>query len=187
MLCCSGAKLPRRMGKSLFDLPTPRPTIAPVKIKISPSPRCRRPLRKTHIRWTGTSPRTPQALPRLPCLRTPRILRTSLSIPWRIWRIPPGYVLCQEHKPALRPGERITRSSGNTGRTASVTVTGKSGDWSRVRVGKRKGFMLMEYIKLGDHAPKHPQARRKAQGHKQAQGHAQGHAQGGGDRGDNTR
>ena len=26
----------REDGKSLFDLPTPRPTIAPVKIKISP-------------------------------------------------------------------------------------------------------------------------------------------------------
>ena len=31
-----------------------------------------------------------------------------------------------------------------------MTITGKSGDWYRVRVGKRKGFMLKEYIKMGD-------------------------------------
>lgn len=31
-----------------------------------------------------------------------------------------------------------------------LTVTGSSGEWYRVKVGSREGFMLMEYVKLGD-------------------------------------
>lgn len=31
-----------------------------------------------------------------------------------------------------------------------LTVTGKSGDWYEVKVGSREGFMLKEYVKLGE-------------------------------------
>jgi len=31
-----------------------------------------------------------------------------------------------------------------------LTVTGKSGDWYQVKVGSREGFMLKEYVKLGE-------------------------------------
>ena len=31
-----------------------------------------------------------------------------------------------------------------------LTVTGKSGDWYQVKVGSREGFMMKEYVKLGE-------------------------------------
>ena len=60
-----------------------------------------------------------------------------------------GYVYAKSINLRSGPGEdyKIVREYQQN---RKVTITGKSGDWYRVRVGKRKGFMLMEYIKLGD-------------------------------------
>ena len=60
-----------------------------------------------------------------------------------------GYVYAKSINLRSGPGEdyKIVREYRQN---RKVTITGKSGDWYRVRVGKRKGFMLKEYIKLGD-------------------------------------
>ena len=60
-----------------------------------------------------------------------------------------GYVYAKSINLRSGPGEdyKIVREYQQN---RKVTITGRSGDWYRVRVGKRKGFMLKEYIKLGD-------------------------------------
>ena len=60
-----------------------------------------------------------------------------------------GYVYAKSINLRSGPGEnyKIVREYQQN---RKVTITGKSGDWYRVEVGTRKGFMLKEYIKMGD-------------------------------------
>lgn len=135
-------------GKSLFDLPTPRPTIAPVKIKISQSPLPTPPAENPYTVDENVSEdaASPAASP------VPANTPDSSDKPeYTVEEMDDtaGYVYAKSINLRSGPGEdyKIVREYQQN---RKVTITGKSGDWYRVRVGKRKGFMLMEYIKLGD-------------------------------------
>ena len=147
----------REDGKSLFDLPTPRPTIAPVKIKISQSPLPTPPAENPYtvdgnVSEDAASP-TASSVP----ANTPD---SSDKPEYTVEDMEDtaGYVYAKSINLRSGPGEdyKIVREYQQN---RKVTITGKSGDWYRVRVGKRKGFMLKEYIKLGDRrkAPPSPQ------------------------------
>ena len=136
------------VGKSLFDLPTPRPTIAPVKIKISQSPLPTPPAENPYTVDGNVSEdaASPAASP-VPANTPDSSDKPEYTV--EDMDDTAGYVYAKSINLRSGPGEdyKIVREYQQN---RKVTITGKSGDWYRVRVGKRKGFMLMEYIKLGD-------------------------------------
>ena len=138
----------REDGKSLFDLPTPRPTIAPVKIKISQSPLPTPPAENPYTVDGNASEdaASPAASP-VPANTPDSSDKPEYTV--EDMDDTAGYVYAKSVNLRSGPGEdyKIVREYQQN---RKVTITGKSGDWYRVRVGKRKGFMLMEYIKLGD-------------------------------------
>lgn len=136
-------------GKSLFDLPTPQPTIAPIKIKINPTPLLRtvpseNPDTGAEAASEGAIHPTVSPVPENTPESTEKPEYTVEEMDDTA-----GYVYAKSINLRSGPGEdyKIVREYQQN---RKVTITGKSGDWYRVRVGKRKGFMLMEYIKLGD-------------------------------------
>ncbi len=135
-------------GKSLFDLPTPRPTIAPVKIKISQSPL---PTPSAENQYTvdenvSEDAASSSASP-VPANTPDSSDKPEYTV--EDMKDAAGYVYAKSINLRSGPGEdyKIIREYSQNRR---VTVTGRSGDWYRVKVGKKKGFMLMEYVKLGD-------------------------------------
>ena len=138
----------REDGKSLFDLPTPRPTIAPVKIKISQSPLPTPPAENPYTVDGNVSEdaASPAASP-VPANTPDSSDKPEYTV--EEMEDTAGYVYAKSINLRSGPGEdyKIVREYQQN---RKVTITGKSGEWYRVRVGKRKGFMLKEYIKLGD-------------------------------------
>lgn len=136
-------------GKSLFDLPTPQPTIAPIKIKINPTPLLRtvpseNPDTGTEAASEGATHPTVSPVPENTPGSTEKPEYTVEEMDDTA-----GYVYAKSINLRSGPGEdyKIVREYQQN---RKVTITGKSGDWYRVEVGTRKGFMLKEYIKLGD-------------------------------------
>ena len=136
-------------GKSLFDLPTPQPTIAPIKIKINPTPLLRtvpseNPDTGAEAASEGAIHPTVSPVPENTPGSTEKPEYTVEEMDDTA-----GYVYAKSINLRSGPGEdyKIVREYQQN---RKVTITGKSGDWYRVEVGTRKGFMLKEYIKLGD-------------------------------------
>lgn len=139
----------REDGKSLFDLPTPQPTIAPIKIKINPTPLLRtvpseNPDTGAEAASEGATHPTVSPVPENTPGSTEKPEYTVEEMDDTA-----GYVYAKSINLRSGPGEdyKIVREYQQN---RKVTITGKSGDWYRVEVGTRKGFMLKEYIKLGD-------------------------------------
>lgn len=136
-------------GKSLFDLRTPQPTIAPIKIKINPTPLQTTAPAENPNTGAGAASEgytSPAASP------TPANTPDSSEKPeYTVEEMEKtaGYVYAKSINLRSGPGEdyKILREYRQN---RKVTITGRSGDWYRVEVGTRKGFMLREYIKLGD-------------------------------------
>lgn len=136
-------------GKSLFDLPTPQPTIAPIKIKINPTPLLRtvpseNPDTGAEAASEGATHPTVSPVPENTPGSTEKPEYTVEEMDDTA-----GYVYAKSINLRSGPGEdyKIVQEYQQN---RKVTITGKSGDWYRVEVGTRKGFMLKEYIKLGD-------------------------------------
>ena len=139
----------REDGKSLFDLPTPQPTIAPIKIKINPTPLLRtvpseNPDTGAEAASEGAIHPTVSPVPENTPGSTEKPEYTVEEMDDTA-----GYVYAKSINLRSGPGEnyKIVREYQQN---RKVTITGKSGDWYRVEVGTRKGFMLKEYIKMGD-------------------------------------
>lgn len=126
-------------GKSLFDLPTPKPTIATIKIKIAPTASPTAAPAETPGEAAAASP-TPENTPESAAKPEYAVEEMEDTA---------GYVYAKSVNLRSGPGEdyEIIREYQQN---RKVTVTGRSGDWYRVEVGAMKGFMLREYVKLGD-------------------------------------
>lgn len=136
-------------GESLFDLPTPQPTIAPIKIKINPTPLQTAAPEENPNTDAGTASEgdTSPAVSPTPANTSDSAEKPKYTV--EEMEETEGYVYAKSVNLRSGPGEdyKILREYRQN---RKVTITGRSGEWYRVEVGKRKGFMLREYIKLGE-------------------------------------
>ncbi len=139
--------------KSLFEIPTPAPTIAPIKISIrtSPStvPSATDGLNTGTAAQLSASPAVESEPSASPVPEDTPKAEQEPEYTVKDMDDADGYVYAKSVNLRSGPGEEyeVIREYSQY---RTLTVTGKSGDWYRVKVGSRSGFMLMEYVKLGE-------------------------------------